>query len=190
MTWDETKFSQQAEKQITECRPGDWEHAKRVAFWVKKLAPGNPNLPLLIATAYIHDIGWRDLLSNTTDKLTKKQLLELEPLANANSKTFATQFLETQNFSSEQINTILNLIAAADKHKSNNENQAIIVDADNLSKLTIDHLKQKYQPESWMEWCHLWKTEYPNRIQTQVGKKLYPDLLSKLEKDIKQELSK
>lgn len=188
--WNEVKFKREAGKQIEKCRPGDWEHAKRVARWVKKLAANNPNLHLLIVTAYIHDIGWRDVIQNRRVKLSKSELLELEPRANANSNRFATYFLEAQGFHQSQIEMVLGLIAAADEHKSRSEMEAVIVDADNLSKLTINHLREKYQPESWLEWCKLWKKEYPERIQTVVGKKLYPELLSKLEADTLKELRK
>ena len=43
---------------ISKCRPGDWEHAKRVVSWIKELGGDRDDLDLLVVAGYIHDIGW------------------------------------------------------------------------------------------------------------------------------------
>ncbi|HSL86180.1 MAG TPA: hypothetical protein VK861_04545, partial [Bacteroidales bacterium] len=60
--FNEQEFKKQVKLHIKRCRDGDWEHAKRVVRWVKELVEGRDDLCLFITAAYIHDIGWRDVL--------------------------------------------------------------------------------------------------------------------------------
>ncbi len=87
--------------------------------------------------------------------------------------------------SQQEIRFVLGLVKAADKHCSQNIQESIIVDADNLSKLNIDHVSEKYQKTDWCKMYDLWIQEFPNRIQTKLGKRIYPQLLKQLKKDIK-----
>ena len=150
------------ESHIIRCRPGDWEHAKRVVRWVKELGQEREDLPLLITAGYIHDIGWRDLLKK--EKITFEELLELEPKANENSEPYIRELLKQLNYKNNDIETILRLVSSADKHKSESEDEAIIVDADQLSKLDIGHLKEKYQK---------YGTTYVRKEVTAILKKNY-----------------
>lgn len=186
MSFDEEKFKKLAESHILRCRSGDWNHAKRVVSWVKKLGEGRTDLSLLITTGYIHDIGWRDVLP--PQKLSLEKLFEYEDRANANSKPFITELLESMNYSEDDVAKVLQLVAAADKHESKTDDEAIIVDADNLSKLDINHLKEKYKKSEWMKMYEMWRDMLSKRIKTSLGKKLYPPLLEELLVDIKKSL--
>jgi HD superfamily phosphodiesterase len=143
MQFKEVDFSNQVKPHILLCRPGDWEHAKRVVMLVKQIGTNSSNLHMIIKAAYIHDIGWKNLV-DPTKKLTKAQLLKLEPTANKNTEKNVRDLLGDR-FSESEIQHILRLITAADAHRSKNDDEAILVDADNLSKLDINHLKEKYQ---------------------------------------------
>ena len=170
------------ESHITRCRPGDWEHAKRVVKWVKELGQEREDLHLLVTAGYIHDIGWRDLLNK--DKITFEELLKLEPKANENSEPYIRELLKQLNYKTADIGTILRLVSSADKHKSVSEDEEIIVDADQLSKLDINHLKEKYQKSEWVKMYELWDKEIGHRVKTEKAKRLYPNLLISLKKSI------
>ncbi len=176
------EFETAAENLLRQCRSGDLEHARRVARWVARLAEGRSDWLKLMKTAYVHDLGWYQLIPNK--KLTKKQLKALESQANKNSEKIITRFLRKQGEKETEIVEILRLVGAADKHASSTDDEAIIVDADNLSKLNINHVKDKYKKEDWPKMLRLWKDTFAERIKTDLGKKLYPDLLKKLEQDI------
>jgi predicted metal-dependent HD superfamily phosphohydrolase len=176
--FDEKTFKSKAVQHIQRCRAGDWEHALRVVEWVRELGKGREDLPLLLAAAYIHDIGWRDVLP--TKKLSFDELLEYEGQANKNSEQYARSFLEEMQFDAQDIKTVLRLIAAADAHQSERDDEAIIVDTDNLSKLCIEHLQEKYQQSEWIKLCEMWETELPKRMKTEKGKKVFQSLLRKL----------
>ena len=97
MNFNEENFKSKAEKEISRCRPGDWNHACRVVGWVKELGKDREDLPLLISAAYIHDIGWRDVLPSDK-KITFDELLKSEKQANDNSEEFASAFLESLEY--------------------------------------------------------------------------------------------
>ncbi len=151
--------------------------------WVKELGRGRKDLNTIIVAAYIHDIGWCKILPNAR-KLTKAELKEYEPLANKNTLPMVQKVLDELNNPYIKKDEVLNLINAADRHKSTNSSEAIIVDADNLSKLNLEHLSEKYQKSDWLKMYELWKTTFPKRIQTPKGKKLYPGLLAELKEAI------
>ncbi len=188
MNFNEDIFKSKAEKEISRCRPGDWNHARRVVEWVKKLGKGRDYLPLLISAAYIHDIGWRDVLSSDK-KITFDELLQFERQANDNSKKFTINFLKKLKYLPKDIKTINRLIHAADEHASNTDDEAIIVDADNLSKLTIDHLKEKYQPSEWLRVYGEFREMFPKRVKTEIGKSHLPYLLNDLKISIEKEFA-
>jgi hypothetical protein len=189
MTFNEEEFKLKAKAEVVRCRPGDWEHACRVVEWVKRLGQGRPGLWLLISAAYIHDIGWRDILTKDT-KITKAELKHFEPEANRNSNKFSSDFLISLGYEASEIETIHRLILAADRHSSAAEDEAIIVDSDNLSKLDINHLKEKYQPSDWIKMYGLWQETFPDRIQTEAGRSCFEPLLAKLKHAIDLELKK
>ncbi len=179
------QFVKKIKPHILRCRPGDWEHAKRVAKWTEILGVDRDDLLLLLTSTYIHDIGWRDVVDK--EKLTFKKLLKFEPQANKNSEIFIKEVLKKLDYSYIDIKTILRLVKAVDKHKASQEDEAVIVDSDGLSKLDINHLKEKYKTDKWMNMYNLWNSKFPNRIQTDEAKKLYPSLLCKLKSDIAKE---
>jgi len=182
MQFDEKWFKDRIKPHILKCREGDWNHAKRTVVWVKVLGKNRDDLPLLITTAYIHDIGWKNVLPK--GKITYTKLLKYEKLANKNSKPFVKFILRELHYSDNNIYTVNRLIESADKHNSNKDDEAIIVDADNLSKLSINHLKEKFHKSEWVKMYNLWKIELPKRIKTKKAKTLYPDLLDQLKLDI------
>jgi len=183
MLFNEEKIVKIIEPQILRCRPGDWEHAKRVVKFIKILGQEKTILPQLIIAGYIHDIGWRDLLNK--EKITFEELLAQESQANKNSEPFIRELLKALDILGDDTEIIIKLVSSADKHKSTNEDEEIIVDADQLSKLDINHLKEKYQKSEWVKLYELWEKEIGNRIKTKKAKKLYPELLVSLKKSIK-----
>lgn len=179
------KFIKTAESNIKLCRPGDWEHAKRVVYWVKRLAPKYlKEKELIIKAAYIHDIGWRGIFPKSKKLISEKELLQFEPIANRNTRRLVTEFLKSFNHKTGDIQFILQIINAADKHKSSNKQEAIMVDADNLSKLNIDHLREKYEPESWRAIYKLFVKVFPDRFKTKLAKEIYTEMFLKLKKQI------
>ncbi len=182
MNFDEHSFKQNAKTQILRCRAGDWEHAKRVVYWIKILGEGKEDLHLHIAAGFIHDIGWRDVLAK--GNISFDTLLQYEPQANNNSKTFASEFLIENGFSDDEIRNVLKLIEAADRHKALSDDEKVIVDADMLSKLNIDHIKEKYTKSEWQKMYEYFKKKSNERLETNKAKELAPELISKLEQDM------
>jgi len=182
MKFNEENYKKLAEKEIEKCRAGDWKHAKRVVEWVKRLGEGNINLNLLIAGAYIHDIGWKNVTSG--EKLTKEELLRYEKKANENTRPFVIQFLTGLKFKKEDIIKIIKYINAADAHESKTDDEAIMVDADNLSKLNKYHVREKYKKEEWKGIIELFEEVFPSRMKTEIGKIEYPRLMRKLKEEL------
>ncbi len=183
--FDEKQLKAFVKPHLLKCRDGDWNHSLRVVTWVKELGRKRKNLRLLITAAYLHDVGWRDVLPK--GRITLSKLRELEQKANSNSKSFATKILREFGYAVEEINAVNRCIKAADTHKPIASDEMIVADADNLSKLNIDHLKEKYQKSEWEKMHGLWTKKFPERIKTSEAKKLYPKLLGKLKKDIEKE---
>jgi len=180
MNFNEQEFKKIIRPHMRRCRAGDLEHNQRAAQWVKKLGVGRDDLYLIVTAAYVHDIGWRDVLPDK--KITLDELIDHEEKANNNSEPNAREVLGQLDYSEEEIKTVLRIIKSADTRQTNQQDEEIMVDADNLSKLTIDHLKEKYQESEWPRMLELWKAEIPMRIRTKMGRKLYPELLVILEK--------
>jgi hypothetical protein len=176
MIFEESNFAKIVEPYVLKCRPGDWEHAKRVVKWVKELGDDRGDLYLLIIAGYIHDIGWMGLLQN--DKITFDELLSLEPQANSNSGRLIDEVLKIANFSIDEITTVKRLVSAADKHESSADDEAVIVDADQLSKLNIDHLKDKYEKSEWSRMYELWNRDFDRRLKTEKARMLVPELMA------------
>jgi HD superfamily phosphodiesterase len=179
---DEEKLITIAKPYVDNCRSGDWNHALRVVKWVKVLGEGRDDLRLLVTAAYIHDIGWSGLIQE--GKVDLQNMLQLEEKANDNTEKFVKEVLEKMEFSKEDTNTIIRLINAADKHHSEKDDEAIIVDADSLSKLCVEHVTEKYTIESYQKIISLWEREFPTRFKTEKGKSLYPKLFEELKKNL------
>jgi len=184
MNFNEARLKEIAKPYFESARAGDWEHALRVVKWVKELAAGRNDLHLLIAAAYIHDIGWSGVAPK--GRLDLEEMLKFEPKANENSSRLIFEVLTRLQFTDLEIQTVNRLAAAADKHESEKEDEAIIVDADSLSKLCLEHLEEKYQLESFPKVVKLWKTELSHRIKTEKGRGLFPKLLSELQQKVLQ----
>ena len=178
---DENKLITIVKPYLDNCRAGDWNHAIRVVKWVKVLGEGRDDLDLLVTAAYIHDIGWSNILPK--GKVDFQEMLKYEEKANENTQRLVTEVLGKMDFKNDDINTVIRLIKAADKHDSEND-EAIIVDADSLSKLCIEHVEEKYKPESYQKVISLWEREFPKRFKTEKGKSLYPELLENLKKNL------
>ncbi|MFA6197737.1 MAG: HD domain-containing protein [Patescibacteria group bacterium] len=170
-----------AKPYLDSARSGDWEHALRVVRWVKELGAGRSDLHLLTAAAYIHDIGWSGIAPK--GKIDFDEMLKLEPQAAENSSRLVTRILHNLEYDDSDILVINRLIAAADKHESEKDDEEIIVDSDNLSKLCIEHLNEKYQPESFSKLFRRWDDELDGRIKTTKGREIYPKILEKLKKE-------
>lgn len=182
MDLDEEKLKQIAKPYIDKCRPGDWNHALRVVKWVKILGDARKDIRFLITAAYLHDIGWSGVM--VVNKVNFDEMLKLEKVANNNTPRFTREVLQKLNFKGSDIKIVIRLIRAADRHESKTEDEAIIVDADNLSKLCVDHLREKYEPESYRKLIDNWENQLSQRIRTKIGKESYPSLLLDLKKQL------
>lgn len=171
-----------AKPYLDKCRAGDEHHAQRVVHWVKKLAGRHPEKDLLVVAAYLHDIGWSGVLR--PGKVDFDEMLQKENVANRNTETFVRQVLGKLKFSEKDIRTVLRFIAAADRHEARAADEAILVDADNLSKLCVDHVKEKYEKESYTKIVQVWEEKFADRIRTKKGKESYPSLLKQLKSDL------
>lgn len=178
----EKKLIEIAKPYLDKCRPGDWNHALRVVKWIKILGKERNDLDLLITAGYLHDIGWTNVLNK--EKLDFDEMLKYEDKANQNTPVYMREVLEKLNFSERDIITVIRLISSADKHKSELEDEEIIVDADNLSKLNIDHMKEKYSEDSYKKVVKKWEEELANRIKTPLAKEKYPFLLKELKEKL------
>ncbi len=182
MNFDEQQLRETAKPYFETARAGDWEHAGRVVRWVKELGAGREDLYLLITAACLHDIGWSGVAPR--GKLDLDELLALEPKANANSARLISEVLTRLHFGRQEIETVKRLVAAADQHRSSAEDEAIVVDADNLSKLCIEHLREKYRPESYAKALDLFEHQLCARITTRKGGEIFPGLLSELKREL------
>jgi len=187
MVFNEEKLKEKAQIEIKKCRDGDWGHCQRVVQCVKELGKDRDDLYLLITAGYIHDIGWRDVIP--PQKLTLDELKKFEPIANANTEPFISDFLGSVGYSDKEIRTVVRIIKAVDSYTSNQPDEAIVVDADCLSKLCIEHIKQKFRRDEWLNMLAFFKAEAPRRIKTEEGKKTYPKLLTSLEQDLNREMN-
>ncbi|HIH31192.1 TPA: hypothetical protein HA235_00645 [Candidatus Woesearchaeota archaeon] len=181
-SFNEQKLKKIAKPYMEKARSGDWKHALRVVKWVKILGKNRKDLPFLITAAYIHDIGWSGVAPK--GKLDFDHMLKLEKKANNNSRRLTLIVLRKIKFSNSEMKTVDRLIAAADKHMSRKKDEEIIVDADNLSKLCLAHIKEKYEPESYGKLIKIWENDLAKRIKTEYGKKIYPRLLKELKEKI------
>lgn len=183
----EVDFVKVIKPYILECRLGDWEHAKRVVGWVKKLGKNRKDLILLVVAAYLHDIGWFGLV-NSNRKLTRKKLLNIQPKADAQTNFLVRKVLGEFNLIDIEIKKILRLIKSTETYNATQEDEMILVDADNLSKTATAHVKEKYAKSDWLAICDLFEEKLPERIKTKMGKKLFSAKLRKLREDLIKEL--
>lgn len=168
---------------IQQCRPGDWEHAKRVVGWVKELVENQKELDLLIIAAYLHDIGWYQLVPKDR-KLTRELLLKLQSQASENTEKMVRKALNKIPLSEIEIQKILRLIKATEIYVSKDDDEMILVDADNLSKTSPDHIKEKYAKSDWGKMYRLFVENFPKRIKTEKGKQLFPIRLDQLKSEL------
>lgn len=180
--FDEKKLRTVVKPYLLRCRDGDWNHALRVVAWVKRLGLKKRDLKLLITAAYLHDVGWRDVLPK--GRITLKKLREFEQKANSNSMQFVTKILKEFGYTIKEIDVVNSYIKAADSRKPETKNEEIMTDADNMSKLDVNHLKEKYKKSEWKLMCEVWRKEFPKRIKGSQSKQLYPKLLEKLKSEI------
>jgi HD superfamily phosphodiesterase len=178
MKLDEKKLIAVAYPYFEGCRAGDWNHAKRVVRWVRELGKNESNLDLLIAASYLHDIGWSGVLPK--GKIDLDTLIQYEDIANCNTGPFVSEVLNKLGFDKKDAQTVLRLIKAADRHESNLKDEEILVDSDNLSKLCIEHIQEKFQPGSYGRVYAMFSDEIPLIIKTELGKQYFPKLLNKL----------
>lgn len=183
MKINEKRLLKIAKPYLVHCRPGDWKHALRVVKWVKKLGRGRKDLDLLIAAAYLHDVGWFKVYSGK-GKLRLSELLAAEKRANDNTSAVVHEILEKMGWGVKDIAAVIRLIKAADRHRSNSAGEAIIVDSDNLSKLCLAHVKEKFKQQDWFNLITMWEEEFSSRVKTPMAKKLWPGLLRKLKKSV------
>ena len=93
---DENKLITIVKPYLDNCRAGDWNHAIRVVKWVKVLGEGRDDLDLLVTAAYIHDIGWSNILPK--GKVDFQEMLKYEEKANENTQRLVTEVLGKMDF--------------------------------------------------------------------------------------------
>ena len=183
MEFNEEEFKEYIKPHLEKCRAGDWEHCQRVVYWVKELGAGRDDLELLIVAGYLHDVGWWDILPD--QKIFFQELLDSEQEANDNTKPYITEIMGAHGYAQEDVDKVVRLALAADAHESNADDEAIIVDADSLSKIDINHLKQKYKETDWLTLFEgHYMNEIPKRLKTEEAKRVFPHLIDKLSKQL------
>lgn len=183
-----TELEIQFEPFIAKCRPGDWEHAKRVVKWIDILGEGFPNIQILVVAGYIHDIGWYELVPENA-KLSRAELLNIQPQADKQTDSLVRKAVEPLNLSDVELDTVLRLIRATETYEANQLDEEIMVDADNLSKTDPDHVKEKYAKSDWLNMCDLFEEKLPQRIKMETGKRLFVSLLKDLREKLTQDLN-
>ncbi|MGC9603013.1 MAG: HD domain-containing protein [Minisyncoccia bacterium] len=178
----ERKIIEVAKPYFEFCRSGDWKHAERVVNWVKELGEGRKDLDVIITAAYLHDVGWYKVLPK--GKIDLDEMLRHEIEANRNSSRYVQEVLDRLDYSESDVKKVLRLVGAADDHEASLEDEEIIVDADNLSKLCVEHLREKYQKESYKKLIKLWEDELADQIRTPRGRAIYPGLLADLKRTV------
>jgi len=176
------------EPYIIKCRAGDWEHAKRVVYWIQELGKGRKELYLLIMAGYIHDIGWSNL-TPPGEKLTREKLLLIQPQADKQTYELVHEVLKPFSLTNEEMSTVLRLIKATETYEATQEDEMILVDSDNLSKTSAEHVKEKYERSDWLHICDLFEEKLPQRIKTETGKHLFAPKLAELRKTLEAELT-
>lgn len=172
---------------ISKCRAGDWEHAKRVVAWAIELGKDREDLDILIIAAYIHDIGWSGIVP-TNVKLTREELLKFQPQADKQTDSLVKEAILTLDLDKKDFEKILRLIKATETYEAKESDEEILVDADNLSKTDPNHVKEKYQKSDWLKMCDVFEEKLPERIKTEIGKKLFPNKLKELRLKLQAEL--
>jgi len=157
-------------------------------FWIKELAGKRNDLDLLVMAGYIHDIGWSELVPDEL-KLSREELLKLQPQADKQTDILVKNALSDLSLPDEDLGIILRLIKATETYEATQEDEMILVDADNLSKTSPDHIKEKYAKSDWLSICDLFEEKLPQRIKTEIGKRLFPKKLAELRKTLEKELS-
>jgi len=185
---DEDEIINLAKPQILRCRPGDWNHAKRVVKWVKILGEERDDLYLLVTAGYIHDIGWQDLV-DPNKKLSKEKLKSLQKRAGERTEKLTTPLLQQLRIGKNDIFKILRLVRATESYTAKQDDEEILVDADNLSKTEIDHFQDKYLKSEWLTVYDWFAEVLPDRIKTKRGKELFEPRLEQLKVKLKHLLS-
>ncbi len=176
------------EPYILKCRPGDWQHAKRVVSWIQKIGKERDDLNLLIIAGYIHDIGWSGLIKDD-EKLSKEELLKLQPEADKQTDELVKEAVSFLELSESDIAKLLRLIKATETYLATQDDEEILVDSDNLSKTDPDHVREKYKKEEWLNMCSLFEEKFPDRIKTKQGKSLFKPNLARLREILEAELN-
>lgn len=112
----------------------------------------------------------------------------MQPQADKQTDILVRDVLSGFHLSEDDIETILRLIKATETYESNEEDEIILVDADNLSKTSPDHIKEKYAKSDWLNMCDLFEEKLPLRIKTDQAKKLLPAKLIECRKILESEL--
>ncbi|MDX9893309.1 MAG: HD domain-containing protein [Patescibacteria group bacterium] len=183
LNFDERELKKLAKPYLDSARAGDWKHALRVVEWVKDLGEGRDDLYLLITAGYLHDIGWSGIAPNS--KLTLADIRKLEPRANKNSFELIPEVLSKLKFTNQEQDIVFRLVAAADKYQSKKDDEIIIVDADNLSKLCFDHVNEKFTQQDFSIVIKHFEEDLPSRVKSKKAKELLPKLLVDLKSQLK-----
>ena len=185
---DYSELRERVKPYLEECRNGDYEHTLRVVSLMKLLLKTEKgNSEILMPAAYLHEIGYYKLIpkserDNLKIKEMTKKYKEEHMLLGAK---LAEQILTELNYPEIQKNQIVHLVSIHDKWDSITEHdEFMIADADNLSKLDVNHIKEKYSRDDWHNVLDVFKNKLPKRLRTKTAKKLFKDKLLKLERDL------
>lgn len=179
---DEKILLSKAKIYLENARPGDLGHTIRVVRLVKeilKTEKGNPDI--LIPAAYLHEIGYSGLFKKG-QKLNKTNWHSKQDEHMQKGKVIAIEILSKLKFSEDSIQRISWMVSVHDDWYNQNDHElGILMDADNLSKLNIDHIRNKFEnPKDIIE---LWEKDMPKRLKTKTGKAMYSKVMRSIKKE-------
>lgn len=181
---NEQSLLSEVKKYLDKARPGDYEHTLKVVKLLKEiLKTEKGDSDILIPAAYLHDIGYTGLFGEgqKLDKTNWHSKLEEHM---QKGKEISVEILSKLNYPKEMIDKISWIVSVHDDWYNQNDYQVgILMDADNLSKIDIEHVKIKF--DNLKDLIKMWEKDMPKRLKTKTGKKLYPKLMVKLKKELK-----
>ena len=180
---DEKSLLVEVKKYLNKARHGDIEHTLNVVKLIKEiLKKEKGDFEVLIPVAYLHDVGYSGLFRGG-EKLGKTNWHSKLEEHMVKGKQISIEILSKLRFPKRLIERISLMVGVHDDWYNKSDYEVgIFMDADNLSKLDAKHVREKFDdPKDVIE---MWERDMPKRLKTKTGKKLYPELMAKLKKEL------
>lgn len=177
----ESSLKSQAILQRKECRP-DWDipHTLCSVYYMKKLIRkegGNPRI--LVATMYLHDIGYPRLRRG----YTLREVLRTKQQHVRDGPKLAEIILRKLNFSENEIDKITYLVKTHDDLRGLTTcNRQLVFEADSLGQIDWEKVRPTFDKENCEKWLEDFRNKRLKRFRTKTGKRLVTQLFSKSEK--------